>query len=677
MTNESPHATDIPRQAVFLSYASQDAHAASQICDALRAAGIEVWFDKSELRGGEAWDQAISKQIRECALFLPVISTHTDERSEGYFRREWRLAVERMRDMADDREFLLPVVIDATHESTARVPERFREFQWLRLPEGATPRALIERVQLLLSPPGPQQSVRDLAPAAASNGALHPGRPVASAPRPRRLRWVLLVLAALILAGVAYRSAVRHASPQRELLTSVPAAQNSIAVLPFVDMSETHDQEYFADGMAEEIINLLSKIPGLKVIGRTSAFQFKGKAEDLRQIGITLGAGYLVEGSVRRAGPRVRVSAQLIDARDGTHRWSETYDREGRDALSVQDEITAALVRALQLEVIGGASGRKPRALPSSAEAYDAYLRGLHSLNRFDEPGLNEAAVDFRRALELDPQFTPAAEQLARVLCDQPSWGLVAPSVGFEDARVAAEAALRLEPHSAVAHTILAAVHIWYDWDWAAARRETTLAMAGTSPDAFTFFTASMGRMAAGEWTDVMRLTDAGITIDPLQASAYEMSSWVSLRSGDYPAAEAAARRALQITPTYRGGHRDLGNALLLQGKLEEALAEMQRETFSGWQQVGIVLANRALRRDSEANAAQARLEAEHSADMALGIAETYAFAGRNDQAFSWLDRAYAQKDIFLWAIKGNPFLRNLDDDPRFKLFLRKMNLPN
>jgi TolB-like protein/Tfp pilus assembly protein PilF len=673
MTGESPLATAIPRQAVFLSYASQDTVAASRICDALRAAGIEVWFDKSELRGGEAWDQTINRQIRTCALFLPVISAHTDERSEGYFRREWRLAVERMRDIADDREFLLPVVVDGTHESTARVPERFREFQWLRLPEGVTPRAAIERVQLLLSGSGSQRSASRFSPVAASDGTRRGGRLIATS----RLRWVLAVLAALILAGVAYRSADRHTGPEREPPASAPASRNSIAVLPFVDMSEAHDQEYFANGMAEEIIGLLAQIPGLKVIGRTSSFQFKGRDEDLRQIGATLGVAYLVEGSVRRVGERVRVTAQLIDARDGTHRWSETYDREGRDALSVQDEVTAALVRALQLEVIGGASGRKPRALPGSAEAYDAYLRGLHALNRFDEPGLNEAAVDFKRALELDPQFTPAAEQLARVLCDLPTWGFVPPSAGFEDARVAAESALRLDPHSAVAHTILAAVHAWYDWDWAAARRETTLAMAGTSPDAYTFFIASMGRMAAGEWKDAMRLTNAGITIDPLHASAYEMTSWVSLRSGDYRTAEAAARRALQITPTYSGGHRDLGNALLMHGKLEEALVEMQRETFSGWQQVGIVLANRALHRDSEANAAQARLEAEHAGDMALGIAETYAFDGRRDQAFSWLDRAYAQKDIFLWAIKGNPFLRNLEDEPRFKLFLRRMNLPN
>lgn len=176
--------------------------------------------------------------------------------------------------------------------------------------------------------------------------------------------------------------------------------------------------------MAEEIISLLVKIPDLKVIGRTSSFQFKGKAGDSRQIGDTLRAAYLVEGSVRRSGTRVRVTAQLVDTRDGTQRWADRYDRAGPDVLTVQDEITAGVVRALQLELIGGASGVKPRALPSSPEAYDAYLRGLHSFKRFDEQGFDEAAADFKRELVLDPLFVPAAEQLARTYCDQPSWRL-------------------------------------------------------------------------------------------------------------------------------------------------------------------------------------------------------------------------------------------------------------
>jgi tetratricopeptide (TPR) repeat protein len=201
--------------------------------------------------------------------------------------------------------------------------------------------------------------------------------------------------------------------------------------------------------------------------------------------------------------------------------------------------------------------------------------------------------------------------------------------------------------------------------------------MTPAPPDAFTLFTASLERMAAGRWKEALRIADSALTVDPLQPSNYESISWACLRSARFAEAEASARRALQISSTYSGAHRDLGNALLMQGRAEEALAEMQHETFVGWQQVGLVLANEALHRTQAANAGLARLEAEHSADMAMGIAEAYAFNGQMDQAFSWLDKAYAQKDIFLWSIKGDPFFKNLEGDPRYKTFLRKMNLPD
>jgi TolB-like protein len=664
--------------AVFLSYASQDTEAAQKICEALRAAGIEVWFDQSELRGGDAWDRKIRDQIRHCSLFIPIISAHSQARLEGYFRREWKFAVERKRDIADELAFLLPVVIDETPERGASVPEGFHEVQWTRLPGGAASQEFIQHVSRLLTghqdhPPKPvvQAPQPSLPPA--------PTRPAAgSKSASSRRMWTLLIAAAAaaIVAYIGIDRYVLHRNTHPPVVPATSAMDKSIAVLPFADLSEKHDQEYFADGMAEEIINLLTKIPGLKVIGRTSSFQFKEKAEDLRQIGNTLGAAYLVEGSVRRSGTHVRVTAQLIEARDGTHRWSETYDREARDALTVQDEITAGLVRALQLEVIGGASGVKPRTVPRNPEAYDAYLRGLHSFNRFDEAGLDEAAADFNRALELDPVFVPAAEQLARTLCGQPTWGFVPSSVGFEHAREAAISVLKLDSHSAVGHTVLACVHLWYDWDWAAALKETTIAMTQATPDAFTLFTASIERMAAGQWKEAIRIAGAAMAVDPLQPSAYENINWAYLRSGRFAEAEAAARRVLQISPTYTGAHRDLGNALLMQGKAEEALTEMQKETFVGWQQVGLVLANQALHRAQNASAELARLEAEHSADMAMGIAEAYAFNGQKDQAFSWLDKAYAQKDIFLWSIKGDPFFKNLEGDPRYKSFLRKMNLP-
>jgi TolB-like protein len=659
--------------AVFLSYASQDAEAAQKICEALRAAGIEVFFDQSELRGGDAWDQKIRQQIRDCALFVPVISANSQARLEGYFRFEWKLAVDRSHLMATERSFLVPVVIDATRDADAVVPDRFREVQWTRLPGGETPPAFVARIAALLgaSAPGPS--------------ANKPGPEPARIPKSqtRKSSTAVIVLGILALATaigggwLAWRYAGTRSSATHGASADLPTrvTENSIAVLPFVDMSEKHDQEYFGDGMAEEILNLLVKIPDLKVIGRTSSFQFKGKTDDLRKVGTVLGAAYVVEGSVRRSGDHIRVTAQLIDARDGAHRWSETYDREASDTLKVQDEIAASLVRALQLEV---ATSRisEGRAVPRNGEAYDPYLRGLHAFNRFDQSGMDEAVAHFRHALTLDPLFTPAAEQLARTLYDQPSWGFVPPRVGYEQARVAADAALKLDPSSAIAHAVLGGVHVWYDWDWPAALQEVNTAMALNPNDPFVLVTAADQRIAIGLWAEAVSLCDAALSTDPLLATVYQNAGWAYIYLGRYAEAERALRRVLQISPTYDGAYHDLGVILLMEGKTEEALGEIQKETPLGGRAAGLVLVYHALHRNQEADAELTQLEAGHSADMAMWIAEAHAFRGQKDKAFTWLDRAYAQKDYFLWTIKGDPLLKNIQADPRYKLFLRKMNLP-
>ena len=294
-----------PGRAVFLSYASQDAEAAQRICEALRAGGIEVWFDQSELRGGDAWDQRIRREIRDCALFIPIISAQTQKRPEGYFRLEWKIAVDRSHFMTSEKAFLLPIVIDATQEAGAFVPDRFREVQWTHIPGGAATAAFAERVARLLDQPL--------------------GERAAPYPRPesRRSRsrpawlWAVAGLCALVAGyfvlerfGSPKRAAERVASP----VGSAPqlVAERSVAVLPFLDMSEKKDQEYFSDGLAEELIDLLAKTPGLHVIARTSSFSFKGKAVDIPTIGRKLMVATILEGSVRKAGDHLRVTTELV-----------------------------------------------------------------------------------------------------------------------------------------------------------------------------------------------------------------------------------------------------------------------------------------------------------------------------------------------------------------------------
>ena len=359
-------------KAIFLSYASQDAAAARRICDSLRAAGLEVWFDRSELRGGDAWDASIRNQIKECALFIPIISLNTQARTEGYFRLEWRLADQRTHLMAKSRAFLVPVCIDDTRDVEAEAPDSFSAVQWTLLPDGNAPLAFVERISRLLSPDERLPAI--------------PGRrPVAEPP-------VMDLLPAL---------------------GTIP--QTSIAVLPFANLTNEAEKEYFSDGLAEELIHSLARVPGVKIPARTSSFAYKGRNTDIRQIAKDLGVATVLEGSVRSAGERIRVTAQLINAQTGFHVWSQTYDRRYEDIFKLQDELAGAILEALQVNL----GGKPPAAmLPESptpnVEAYQLYLQGRALIQR---SGLDSTQAGIRlleKAIATDPNFGRAYAAIAQ-----------------------------------------------------------------------------------------------------------------------------------------------------------------------------------------------------------------------------------------------------------------------
>ena len=675
MGEGSPKPASKPTGAVLVSYSSQDAEAADRICDALRAAGIEVWCDQSELRDGGARDESIRDRIKACALFIPVISANARAHVEGRLRLEWQLAVDRSHRMGPKETFLLPAVIDDTPQTDESIPDRFRELQWTRLPGGVPMPAFVERVRRLLAPTASEQ------PAARAEARVETNRdPVLrGADRGAQLPWAratLLALAFVTIAAGAYLALDRLVLSKRSATVALPIGDKSIAVLPFADLSEKHDQEYFADGMAEEIIDLLAKVPELKVIGRTSSFQFKGKTEDLRNIGKALGAAYVVEGSVRRSGDHMRVTAQLIATRDGAHRWSETYDRSVEDILRVQDEIAFDLVRALQLEVASSVFSQS-QTTPQAAEANDSYLRGLHAHDRFDRRGFEEAAADFRHALDVDATFAPAAEALALTLKDMATWAFVPPRTGYPQAQAAAEAALKLDPKSALAHAVLCVINTQYEWDWSAAARECAVAERLGPRHPYVRTAMAGQRMAAAKWSEAAYFIEAAGAMDPLDPRISGFAGLVYLHAGRIAEAEAALRRALQISPTSVRDHLYLGVALVLEGKPQEALTEMQQETAPGGQATGLVVAYHALHRDQEAQAALKRLKEEDANDTAMLIAEACAVVGDNDQAFTWLERAYAQKDPKLYYLRGDPLTKSLEADPRYSTFLRKMSFPD
>jgi TolB-like protein len=463
----------------------------------------------------------------------------------------------------------------------------------------------------------------------------------------------------------------RPSEPQTTAATTI--SNKSIAVLPFTDMSEKKDQEYFADGMAEDILDLLAKIPGLAVIGRTSSFQFKGKTADLRTIGAQLNAAHVLEGSVRYSGDQIRITAQLIDTRTGTHEWSETYDRPFGDVLKLQDAIAAAVARELQLTVVSAES----RSTLNDPDAYDLMLRARHAADRWDREGLDEAVVLLQQALDRDETSPGAAAELAFTYYKQGAMGFVASPAAFEQARRAAATALRLHAESGLAHYVLGKIHIVYDWDWAGAEEEfkQVSTLAPGSADAMS--AKARLSLTLGRWDDGLRQAKAALAMDPLDPNIFQALTVIQLGGGHLPEAEAAMRRALVVRPTFGQGHYLLGRVLLERGDRNGALLEMQQETADEVKQEGLAMIYYAIGRRMDSDAALAHMVQEHANEDASGIAQVYAFRGQSDAALQWLERAYIQKDPYLCYIEAELRLRSLAADPRFKAFLRKMNLPD
>jgi len=489
-----------------------------------------------------------------------------------------------------------------------------------------------------------------------------------------KTKQVAIVAAALVAIASAVALWMHYgSSSQKAAQATIAVADKSIAVLPFTDMSERKDQEYFADGMAEEIIDLLVKIPGLKVVSRTSSFQFKDKTEDLRSIGKQLGVAYLLEGSVRKSGGRLRVTAQLIDSRDGRQLFSQSYDRDLSDVLKMQDEIAIALAQALQVEVEENFVSRP--ALRNS-DAYTLYLQGLHASSRFDQEGLEQAVSDFERVIELDPSFAPAHLMLGNAYFLLGAYGFMPPPIAFERDRLANERALTLDPNLAFAHAQLGDIHRAYDWDWAAGDRELKQALALAPANGDILFYAAVQSLGMGRLDEALKQVNAALAYDPLNPSRYQVLSLIQSSRGRLGEAEAAARRALELTPMAPFGYYFLGNVLLFRGQPDVALTEFSKETIESARLSGSAMAYFDMGRKTDSDLALAQIT-RHPTDHPFFAARAYAFRGEPYEAVKWLELAYAQKDSgMLPLIKGDSLFNKIQADPRYRAFLKKMNLP-
>lgn len=526
------------QRAVFISYASEDAAAAQRICAALRAADIEVWFDQSELRGGDAWDSTIRRQIKSCALFIPVISANTHARIEGYFRLEWKLAVDRSHLLAPDQAFLVPVAIDQTPQSDERLPERFRDLQWTRLPEGNTPAAFVARIAGLLSTDASQAAAapRPSPGTAPAGGAdIDAGTGVRETRRgPGQLRQskkALTLIAAAILIAVGclalYALWSKRAGGTRATSAAASAgsetpgtvAEKSIAVLPFENLSDDKSNAYFAAGIQEEILSRLAGVGDLKVISRTSTEKYKSRPDNLRTVATELGVANVLEGSVQKSGDKVRVNVQLIDAGRDTHLWASIYDRDLKDVFAVESEISQSVVDALKAKL----SPRETQALATlptrNSDAYDAFLKGEYEFAQAvkAQTGAHYDSADdyYRQALQLDPDFALAYAKLAIARMNR-HWFIKALTPDeLAEVKATAGRALELRPDQAAAHEALGLFHYWGYRDYDGGLVEFNRVLALQPNNAGVHLDRAAIYRRKGDWSHSLQEFEAAVELAP------------------------------------------------------------------------------------------------------------------------------------------------------------------
>jgi TolB-like protein/Tfp pilus assembly protein PilF len=663
-----------PSRAVFLSYASEDAEAAQRICETLGAAGIEVWFDKSELRGGDAWDQSIRKQIKTCALFLPIISHTTHDRREGYFRLEWKLAIDRCHLMDANLAFLLPVVIDDTRNDDERVPERFREVHWTRLPGGKTTPAFVERVQRLLSGDA-SSAIRTV-----SSGTLPSGRRASASWSPKRALPVavaLVVLAAMTAYFAIHKTWTSEPAPSTHV---TPAAAASIAVLPLANESGEAGQQYFSDGISEDLITALSQLPGLKVIGRTSAFQFRDSKEDSRSIGAKLGVAHLLEGSVRRSGEMVRVSAELIDTADGSAQWSERYDRPYKDLFALQDDITRAVAGALKTKLLPGKHAAAQSEQPSSGnlEAYNALLQGRFYLARGTEADDRKAIEFLTQATQLDPRYALAWSELSYAWSTHSGDFLegAAAQEANAKAREAADRALAMSPDLAAAHNAQGDLLQLVDFDWHGAEAQYRRALELAPNDAQVKFNLASVLASYGEMDQAIELTRQGLVTEPLRSGGYKELATYFLGLHRLDEAEQAINKAVELQPASEPNRSWLTIIETQRGNATAALEAAQQEPAGIFRDMSLAFARQIGSDRSAADAALRTLIEKQANNSAYQIAEVYALRNDAKATFEWLDRAWNNRDAGIQYLLFDPFILRYKDDPRFAAYCRKVGLP-
>jgi TolB-like protein/Tfp pilus assembly protein PilF len=459
-------------------------------------------------------------------------------------------------------------------------------------------------------------------------------------------------------------------------------AQPSIAVMPFVDMSADGDQEYFCDGMAEEIMNALTHVEGLRVVARTSAFAFKGKKEDIREIGRRLKVSTLLEGSVRKSGSRMRVTAELVNVQDGFRLWSERYDRDLEDVFAVQDDISLAIVDKLRVRLVVDEREKLLRRHTEDPEALNLCLKGRFFWNKRTEENLRRAIEHYEQAIARDPNYSLAYVGLAECYMVLPDYSSVAPRAACPKAKDAVMRALEIDDSIAEAHATLALVRTTYDWDWAGAEREFERAIEINPSCATAHYWFALHLMWMGRMDEAIARIEKARELDPLSLAIARNLAQICIFARRYDDAIAALKRTIEMDPRFPVAHVLLGEAFSHKGLKEEALSEFEKERALAGAfgpgvdtRIGSAYVRLGMRREAEEVFDRLAVHAEKSFVKPSDMAEVLFSLGENDRAFEFLEAAFRERDKGILGLKIYPVYDAVRSDPRFRSLLSRMGL--
>jgi adenylate cyclase len=447
--------------------------------------------------------------------------------------------------------------------------------------------------------------------------------------------------------------------------------EKSIAVLPFENRSNDREQEYFSDGLSEELLNMLAKIPELKVIGRTSSFAFKGKNEDLRTIGRKLDVAHLLEGSVQKDGDKIRVTARLINSTNGREMWSDRYDRDLKNIFELQDEIAQDVIQQLKLKLLQNPTIKKS----GNIEAYNLILQGNYFYDKLDSGSVAKAVEFYYKALAIDSTDAVVWVCLTNAISRQSWQNYIDQSTGYEKARQTALKAITLDPNYAPGYSELADIKQYYDFDWQGAEKNYQKALGLEPSNADILNSLGDVRHAQGHYLEAEQYHRKALEFNPLKPLLYMSLASDLSYEGKFAEAIPYFRKVLELDPKYQRAHLYIGRNYIMMGKPEMALEEIQKENLEVFKNFGLAIIYFALNRKTEADEKLNEFIKNYKDRWRYLIAQLFAFRNEREKALSWLDSAYNHKDSWLWWIKNDPWLKNIQNDSGYQSVLKKMNL--